>query len=183
MKKLLCVLLVLLLLAGCAKPAALSPAEQALVGEWAYDHDSKTAVLVLKQDGSAKYDGAKYDRFAYDGERLTLTASDGTAQTIRCTHDGEGLLFYRSTVYERESGSDGLPGVWHDSADNWTFEFTNTGGFMEDGYFPGTYTVDEDAGSFRLHYAGGQLDDTVCYYTLDGDTLTVEYPWRMVPAE
>ena len=54
---------------------------------------------------------------------------------------------------------------------------------MEDGYFPGTYTVDEESGSFRLHYAGGQLDDTVCYFTLDGDALTVEYPWRMVPAE
>ena len=183
MKKLLCALIALLLLAGCARSAALSPAEQALVGKWAYDHDPKTAVLVLKQDGSAKYDGTKYDRFSFDGAFLTLTASDGTAQTIRCVQDVKGLLVYRSTVYERESGNDGLPGVWRDDADNWTFEFTNTGAFMEDGYFPGTYTVDEAAGSFRLHYAGGQLDDTVCYYTLDGNTLTVEYPWRMVPVE
>ena len=183
MKKLLCALIALLLLAGCARSAALSPAEQALVGKWAYDHDPKTAVLVLKQDGSAKYDGTKYDRFAYNGEQLELTASDGSSQQIRCTQDEEGLLFYRTTVYERESGSDGLTGLWHDDADNWTFEFTNTGAFMEDGYFPGTYTVDEAAGSFRLHYAGGQLDDTVCYYSLDGDALTVEYPWRMVPAE
>ena len=183
MKKLLCVFFALLLLAGCAKPAALSPAEQALVGKWAYDHDPKTAVLILKQDGSAKYAGTKYDRFTYDGELLELTASDGTAQTIRCQQDEEGLLLYRATVYIREDSGDGLTGVWHDDADNWTFEFTKTGAFMEDGYFPGTYTVDEEAGSFRLHYAGGQLDDTVCYFSLDGDALTVEYPWRMVPAQ
>jgi hypothetical protein len=183
MKKLLCALIVLLLLAGCARSAALSPAEQALVGKWAYDHDPKTAVLVLKQDGSAKYDGTKYDRFAYNGELLELTGSDGSSLQIRCIQDEDGLLVYRSTVYERDGSGDGLPGVWHDSADNWTFEFTNTGAFMEDGYFPGTYTVDEAAGSFRLHYAGGQLDDTVCYFTLDVDTLTVEYPWRMVPAQ
>ena len=34
-----------------------------------------------------------------------------------------------------------------------------------------------------LRYAGGELDDTVCYYTIEGDTLILDYPWRMVPAE
>ncbi len=186
MKKLisvLCALLALLLLAGCTKKADLSPEARKLVGKWAYDYEPETAVLTLKENGTAQYDGKTYKRFTYDGEFLELSTGDGPAWQIRCQTDDKGLLVYRSATYECDGTHEGLIGNWKDEEDKWSFQFTNTNAFFEDGMFPGTFYVDEDAGSIRLKYAGGELEDTVCYYSIEGDTLILDYPWRMVPAE
>ena len=186
MKKLICVvcmLLALLLLAGCAEKTDLSPEAQKLVGKWAYEYEPETAVLILNQNGSAKFDGKKYDRFTYDGEFLELSFKDGPAQQIRCLTDEKGVLLYRRAEYECDGTHEGLIGNWKDEKDKWSFQFTDTNAFFEDGMFPGTFFVDEAAGSIRLKYAGGELEDTVCYYTIEGDTLILDYPWRMVPAE
>ena len=38
---------------------------------------------------------------------------------------------------------------------------------------------EEGDSSFKLMYID-HFEDTVCYYTLDGNVLMVEYPWQMV---
>ena len=179
----LCLLLAVLVLAGCGKKADLSPEAQKLVGKWAYDYEPETAVLILNQNGSAEYDGKKYDRFTYDSEFLELSFKDGPAQQIRCLTDEKGMLLFRRAEYECDGTHEGLIGNWKDEEDKWSFQFTNTNAFLEDGLFPGTFYVDEANGSILLRYAGGELDDTVCYYTIEGDTLILDYPWRMVPVE
>ena len=179
----LCLLLALLLLAGCAKKADLSPEARKLVGKWAYEYEPGTAVLTLNENGSAKYDGKSYPRFAYDGEILELSSGDGPVWQMRCLQDDNGLLLYRRAEYESDGGHEGLIGNWKDEKDKWSFQFTDTNAFFEDGLFPGTFYADEQAGTIRLKYAGGELEDTVCYYAIEGDTLVLDYPWRMVPAE
>ena len=176
----LCMVLVLPLLTACEKAAPLSPEAKAIVGSWAYNHDPETAVLILKDNGAAEYDGKTYRQFTYDGEFLELSDRSGPAWQIRCLTDEKGMLLYRRAEYECDGNHEGLIGNWKDEKDKWSFQFTDTNAFFEDGYFPGTFTVDETAGSIRLRYAGGELEDTVCYYTIEGDTLILDYPWRMV---
>ena len=50
---------------------------------------------------------------------------------------------------------------------------------MEDGFFSGTYEVNETEGTVTLTY-NDDIDETVIYYSVSGDTLTIEYPWPMV---
>jgi hypothetical protein len=57
--------------------------------------------------------------------------------------------------------------------------FTDKGTFLEDGYFPGYYTVDEANSTLKLVY-NDQFEDTICYFRLEGDKLYIEYPWPMV---
>ena len=176
----LCLLLAALVLAGCGKKADLSPQAQAILGKWAYDYEPESAVLILKADGSAEYEGKRFDRFTCDGTMLELSCTDGPAAQIRCRSDGEALIVYKRTDFHSDGDHDGLSGAWRSDEGGWSYEFNAEGAFLEDGMFSGTYTLDEADGSFKLQYVDGQFADTLCYYSLDGDRLTVEYPWRMV---
>ncbi len=184
MKKHLCAVLSLLLaavlLTGCGKSADLSPQAQQLVGKWSYLYEPESAALVLKADGTAQYDGKSYDLFTYDGMILELSCTDGPTAQIRCISDDEGLLVYRRTDYHCEAVHDGLAGEWHSDEGGWSYAFNADGAFLEDGMFSGDYTIDEAAGTFCLRYADGQFADTLCFYSVSGDKLRVEYPWRMV---
>ena len=66
--------------------------------------------------------------------------------------------------------------------EKYSYEFTEKGTFYEDQNFPGHYQVDESDHSIKLMY-NDQFEDTYLYYSLDGDVLTIEYPWSMVPTE
>ncbi len=169
------VLAILLMLVGCA--GSKSPLE----GDWAYNHDPETVILSVKGD-KAVFKGADYSALCSD-DRLTLTAADGETLALRYEKNKEGILLYEPTdyVFEGESEPDGLVGLWTDAADKWSFEFTANGTFKEDGYFPGLYSIQED-GTVKLVY-NDMFPDTTLYYTIDGDTLHVEYPWQMVSAE
>lgn len=178
MKKAVCILLALLLLVGCAPKVQLNEAETALLGSWAYIHDTGTAILTLKDSGEARFHGEKYS-FTADSEFITLTGGGKTLR-LRYEENGDGFLLYEPADYEAEGGTDGLVGKWVDAGSNWSFEFSADGTFLEDGYFPG-YFVSDDS-TVRLIY-NDHFEDTTLYYTIDGKTLHLEYPWQMVPEE
>lgn len=176
---LLCFLPLVFLLASCGG-RALSPEEEALCGRWAYSHDPKTAVLTLTKNGRAKFEGGDYS-FTCDGEYIRLSAGKSGTVSLRYRADDKGMTLYLPAEYESDEAADGLVGLWKCPEKNWSFAFTEEGTFTEDGNFTGNYTVDGEAGSFTLVYAESfGLDDALCFYSLDGGSLTVEYPWPMV---
>lgn len=171
----------ILLLAGCGPKADLSAPAQTLCGKWAYIHDETTTVLQLKDDGKAVFHEEKYT-WDCDGEFISLTDNKGTATALRYAWDDQDIYLYEQTIYTCQGTHDGLIGKWVSEKDHWSFEFTTNGTFDEDGYFPGHYSVDEAAGTFRLAY-NDPFEDTTCYYQINGDELLVEYPWHMVSAK
>lgn len=183
MKRFIAIFLIaaLMLLAGCAS-AELSEQAGQIKGKWAYIHDEETTILRLKSDGTATFHDKDYT-YDCDDEYIMLTA-DGETLNLRYIVDGDNLYIYEQTVYkyDGEGEPDGLVGKWICAEKKWEFEFTDKGTFKEDGYFPGYYTVDETAGTFKLIY-NDQFEDTVCYYHIDGDEMLLEYPWCMVKAK
>ena len=174
---LLILLLSATLLLSCGN-VPLTAEEENLVGKWAYSHDPKKAELTIRRDGKAVY-GKKAYRFSIDSERITLTDAAGAELSLRYQLNEDGMLLYRQAVYIREEEQDGITGLWSCPAENWSYQFTPQGTFLEDGVFPGYYSVDEEASTFKLMYSS-HFEDTVCYYQLDGNSLLVEYPWQMV---
>ncbi len=174
---LICVLLIAFsaLLSGCGAQ------NDPLCGVWAYNHDPETPVLTVNKNGKAVFDGETY-AYESDSDFIYLT-NDGETLTMRYELEKDGMNLYEMTVYtfEGDGTPDGLVGRWVNDQ-GWDFEFTAQGTFIEDGYFPGYYTVDEDAQTFKLIY-NDHFFDTVCYYAIEGNTLRVEYPWPMVKAE
>ena len=168
----------LLILTGCG--AELSPEARELRGRWAYNHDEETPILTLRGNGKAVYHGKNYT-YTCDAEYIRLTSGDGEETSLRYYTDNGELFLYEHSVYTYKSAGEpkGLVGEWYCEDSKWSFEFTDNGTFMEDGYFPGYYSVDEAGGTFKLVY-NDQFQDTVCYYRLDGNTLYLEYPWCMV---
>lgn len=158
---------------------ALASAED-ITGSWAYIHAPEEAAFILNPDGSAQLDGKAY-QYTLDGDRIVLTNKKGDVSRLRYVWDGDNILLYKTAVYiyEGKGQPAGLIGIWKDATDKWSYQFTEKGTFLEDGYFPGYYTVDEAGKSFKLVYVD-QFADTICYYEIDGDRLTVEYPWPMV---
>lgn len=150
-------------------------------GKWYYIHDLENVGLSIRDNGTAVLDGRKYD-CSYDSGKIHLADKSGT-QDLRYILEGENQMYlYKTAVYKREGigTSDGLIGLWIDEANGHSnFEFTAEGTFREDSYIPGYYSVNESEGSILLVY-NDQYYDTTIYFTLEGDELTVEYPWAMV---
>lgn len=161
-------------LIGCGKKS-----DSALVGKWAYIHDKENAVLILKDDCSAIYKGKSYD-FEDDGSYITLKSSD-EEKKMKYVIENEDMYLYETNVYTYagEGTPDGVVGVWKNDQNKWEFEFTESGTFKEDTYFPGYYTVNEEDSSIKLMY-NDQFEDTVIYYSITGNEITIQYPWRMV---
>lgn len=173
---------VLILLAGCAA-ADLSPQAQAIQGKWAYIHDEETVILKLKSDGSAVFHDKDYT-YDCDDEYIMLKSEDGEELNLRYLLDGDDFYIFEQTTYtyDGKGKPDGIEGIWTCAEKKWKFEFTDEGTFMEDGYFPGHYYLNEQDSSFKLIY-NDQFEDTVCYYHLSGDEMMLEYPWHMVKAK
>ncbi len=170
-------------LAGCGKnDSNLSEAQKKVCGSWAYVHDKETEVLKLKDDGTAKYEKNKYT-YEVNDTYITLMNTKGETVKFRYEMDGEDMLLYFETEYEYsgETEPNGIIGVWSNEK-KWSFEFTTDGTFMEDGYFPGYYFQDEATKSVKLVY-NDHFEDTTIYYTVDGNKLTLQYPWKMVTTE
>lgn len=171
---LLIVSILSLCLIGCGKKS-----DSKQVGKWAYIHDTETAVLILKEDCSAIFKGKSYS-FEDDGSYLTLKASNEELKMKYEMVNGD-MYLYETNVYTYvgDGTPDGLVGVWRNAPNKWEFEFTDKGTFKEDTYFPGYYTVNEENSSIKLVY-NDHFEDTIILYSINGNELTIQYPWRMV---
>ena len=188
---LICVLLsAVLMLGGCTKENEKSTAPSNTVGHellasWAYIHEPETEILSFMTDGIAFYHGREYS-YSQDGDFLTLTDENGTETTMRFVQVREGkMLLYERTEYHYAGTSkpDGIIGYWAGGPeDRLSYEFTTKGTYLEDGTFPGHYSEDPENGTIKLMY-NDHFEDTLIYYTVDGDKLTIDYPWPMGQTE
>ncbi|MBR6382063.1 MAG: hypothetical protein IKS07_10395 [Lachnospiraceae bacterium] len=162
-------LAVLLLFGGCG----------AKTEEWAYDYEPEKTILSLSENGKAVYGGTTY-QVTREGAFLRLQDGDRTLPDVRFLQEEDALTLYQKSVYSYagEEAPQGLTGLWKQD-NGWSFEFTADGAFCEEGYFYGHYSVDEAEGSIRLMYSD-PIPDAILYYSLDGDKLTVDYPWPLV---
>ena len=158
------------LMTGCGK----------VVESWAYIHDPQTEILALYDNGRAVYKGSDY-KYTKDDRYIVLTDKAGTETKLRYVPDGDKMLLYERSVYTYggEGTPDSVVGAW--GQDNgWSYEFTDKGTFSEESIFFGHYTVDENEHTIKLMY-DDPIEDAILYYSLDGNELTVDYPWPMVP--
>ncbi len=150
---------------------------------WAYIHDPETEIISLSDNGKAVYKGSNY-KYTKDDFFITLKDRDGNEDKLRYVPGDDPektMILYEKTGYnyQGEGHPDSVIGVWVDDNNRSSFQFTDKGTFSEDNIFYGHYTFDEDASTIKLMY-DEPLEDTILYYELDGDRLTVEYPWPMV---
>ena len=162
-------------LCGCGG----SKVDSRLCGDWAYIHEDVKTILSIKSNGKAEYKGQQYTASA-DEEYIELKSGREDLK-LRYVIENDGILVYETKAYEYdgEGTPDSIVGNWIAMPERWTFEFNDAGEFKEDGYFPGYYTVDEANHSVKLVY-NDHFEDTTIYYTIDGNILTIEYPWKMV---
>ena len=152
---------------------------------WAYDYEPTKEILSLGSRGKATYKGVDYT-YDKDGQFITFSKSGEDSFKIRyeMTEDengAEAMFFYEPKyyTYSSETQQNGLIGLWK-SEDGSSFEFNEAGTFMEDGYFYGFYTVEEDQGRIKLIYDSNfRFNDSYIYYQIEGDQIRVEYPWRL----
>lgn len=157
-----------------------------LIGEWAFSHEPAVPVLQVREDGTAVYDGRDWSWEA-DDSFLYLTAPEGDTRTLRYRAEDDRVLLFLPGAYTRRARltEEEIWGAWIlDGSEMSSFVFEKDGRFMEDGTFVGTYSVDEEAGSFLLHYLpAGYFEDTLCYFRREGEQMTVFYPWPLVPLQ
>lgn len=168
---------------GSASGSKLSEEAKKICGSWAYVHDKETAIAVFHEDGTAKYLDEDYT-FECDEQYIILKNQAGETQKVRYASTENGMLFFNKNTYTHtgEGEPDGLIGDWKCTENEWTFSFSDTGTFIEEGCFAGTYTVDNENSTFKLVY-NDPFDDTVCYFETDGNNLYIDYPWPVVKLE
>jgi hypothetical protein len=156
---------------------------------WAFSHERDKAVMIFFKDGTAAFDGVMYKSYEMTDSFIRFTAEDGTVTEMRFYEgkdfDGEEKRYvYRKAYYKLVpdllTGDSPVIGYWAGYGPNegLSFQFTDKGTFYEDETLPGHYFVNDD-GSILLNY-DGYLSNTLIYYTIDGDMMTVDYPWAMV---
>ena len=156
-----------------------------LLGDWAFNHAPDTSVLLVREDGTAVYDGRDWTWQA-DETVLTLTDAAGNAFPIRYTAKDGAVQIYLPAEYTRRDKLEDAEiwGAWiNDRSDLSSFVFEKDGRFMEDGTFVGRYQVDPEAGTFLLQYQPAYFGDTLCYFVREGDHMTVFYPWMVVAVQ
>ena len=175
MKKVVLFILTVILIfsfTACGKNASAT-------GKWAYNYEPETTVLEVRRNGQAVYNGASYS-CKDDGQFLVLSSAGEELHLRYLLKDGDMLLYIPTEYgYSGEGTPKDLTGLWQTGDKKWSFEFTEDGRFSEDGLFSGNFTADKGSSTFTLIY-NEDFADTVCYYSINGNTLTVEYPWTMV---
>lgn len=177
------VVFIVLLVAACGKNEnGNDKSNEALgiYGSWAYIHDKEKAIAVFREDGTAQYEGKDYS-FECESQFINLKDKNGETTQLRYTLDDEGMYLYSNNTYtfSGEGEPSSLVGEWSCAEKNWSYSFTEAGTFLEDGFFSGNYTVDDENSTFKLVYKE-QFEDTVCYFRCEENKLRIEYPWRMV---
>ena len=161
-----------LLLGGCGSKSE----------KWAYAYEPTKEVIELSDNGKAQYKGNNYT-YTQDDNFIELKDKSGEVTDLRYEMEDGNMVLYEKSTYTYSGGepSDGIIGLW--TQDNgWSYQFTEDGKFSEENIFFGHYTVDEEKNCIRLMY-DDPIEDAYLYYSLDGDKLTVDYPWPMVKLE
>lgn len=176
--------LFLLILIGCVFFAVACGAEEScpLLGDWAFDYEPSVSVLTVREDGTALWNGAEY-AWEDDGTFLLLKNKEGEEASLRYLADGERVRIFLAGTYTRtaKDKDEEIFGAWvKDNSYGSSFIFEKDMRFMEDGTFIGTFQVDDETGTFTLKYQPAIFEDTTCYFTWEGDRMTVEYPWTVV---
>lgn len=151
------------------------------VGEWAYEYEPTVLVLKVEENGKAWYGGKNYTWEDQAGF-LKLTDNDGEELRLRYAEINGKKIIYPQTRFHRGKeveGQGGLIGIWEGEDTGSSFVFTPAGYFLEDSVFSGNFMYNAEQGTFLLHY-GDVFADVQCFYTLEEDILTVEYPWVIV---
>ena len=164
---LISIMCVMALLGGCGSKTE----------KWAYDYEPTQAVIALSDNGKATYKGNEYT-YTKDDTFITLTDENGEQFKIRYEMNGDKMTLYEESTYTRSGSGDGVVGNWLQS-NGWSYVFTDSGEFSEENIFFGHYTVDESKSMIKLMY-DEPMEDAYLYYTLNGNQLTVAYPWPMV---
>ena len=149
---------------------------------WAYIHEPSKEILALYDNNKAEYKGEEYN-YSKDDAYILLKDKSGEETKYRYIPDGDKMIFYETSTYKRDASTPGkgIVGLW--TQDNgWLYQFTEQGTFSEENIFYGHYAVDEDAHTIKLMY-DDPIEDAILYYSLDGDELTIDYPWPMVHTE
>ena len=149
---------------------------------WAYNHEPDKDALVLYDNGKATLDGQEY-KYTRDDTFISMTDASGNTVDHRYVNDEahEQIYFYKPSLYHRDEkeGGAGIIGLWTEENGRNIFQFTKEGTFSEENIFFGHYLVDKQAGTIKLMY-DDPIEDTIIYYSLDGDDLKIDYPWPMV---
>ena len=162
-----------ILLAGCSGKK---------IESWAYSHEPEKEVIALYDNGMAVYKDARYT-YSKDDSYITLVDKDKNETKLKYTLNGDKMTLYEKSTYKLEENTenDGIIGTWVQD-NGWSYVFTPEGEFSEEGIFFGHYSVDENESCIKLMY-NDPIEDAYLYYTLNGDELTVDYPWPMVNTE
>ena len=148
--------------------------------KWAYVHEPEEEIIALSDNGKATYKGSEYT-YTKDDTYINLKdKSSGQEESLRYEMNGDQMTLYEESTYTRqgETDEDSVVGVW--TQDNgWSYQFTEDGSFSEENIFFGHYSIDEAKSCIKLMY-DDPIEDAYLYYTLNGDELTVAYPWPMV---
>ncbi len=146
--------------------------------KWAYVHDPLEEVISLSEDGSCTYKGNRYT-YTMNDTFINLKGEDGSVTSLRYEMNGEQMTLYEESTYSLEGeDTDSIVGVWKQD-NGWSYQFTENGEFSEENIFHGHYLLDEKNGCIKLMY-DDPIEDAYLYYVLNGDELTVAYPWPMV---
>lgn len=159
-------------------------AVNSLVGDWAYIHDPAESILLLTKDGKAVYNGVDY-KYTIDENYIVLDKGLFKDKIrLRYSENSGGFILYQSTEYTYKGNGtpDSIIGEWVNEPNRWYYEFTDSNSFNEDGFFQGYYTLDAQAKTIKLAY-NDHFEDAILYYSLEGNVLTIDYPWQMVKAE
>ncbi len=177
---------IVLALVFCLLVAGAARAEGFPAGDWAFNHEPEKSVLLLREDGTAVWQGQECI-WKDDGGFLQLTPEGGEAVSVRYQVTEGKTLIWLPAEYQRvkEVPGEGLIGAWvgtESEGSNFIFREADHM-FLEDGTFTGTFTEDPEAGTVLLAYIQ-YFDDTLCYFRLEGnDVLKMEYPWPLVETQ
>ncbi len=147
--------------------------------KWAYIHEPTEEIIALSDNGKATYKGSEYT-YKKDDSYITLEDANGQEESLRYEMNGDQMTLYEKSTYTRQGATDNDSVIGRWTQDNgWSYEFTKEGTFSEENIFYGHYSIDETNSCIRLMY-DDPIEDAYLYYTLNGDKLTVAYPWPMV---
>jgi len=150
---------------------------------WAYDYETTDELLALYDDGKAVFEGKKYT-YEKDDDSITLTDKDGNSVEHRYYMENDNMVFYIKSVYDYqgEGTPDSIVGNWKCGRNIFRFTDESKSEFSEEDIFHGHYLVDKENSSIKLMYTD-PMPDTILYYSLDGNKLTIDYPWPLVKTQ